>query len=383
MPKYYDIVIIGAGPAGATCALALKESGLKVAVIDKDGFPRDKICGDALPGGVYKILKSMSDELAADFHSFTEKVDIKACKIVSPNGKDITVYWHNQAYNSARKDFDFHLFKMMKKYTSVDVYEGARISKVEVNKELVHLNNAKDEFSFDCKLAIGCDGAQSVIARQLIDFKVEHKHYCGGIRAYFKNVEGIEKGVSEAYMLKGYLPGYFWIFPLTNDTANVGFGMLSEDVVKRQISLVNSFSEIIESHPAISNRFKNAEMVGEIKGFGLPLASRKVRLSGNRFMLTGDAGSLIDPLTGHGIDNAMLSGKLAASQAMGCFSENRFDEEFIRSYDETLYGKLWAELNRNTKIMRFLSHKPWLINTFINLGRNKTVKKFMFKVARL
>jgi flavin-dependent dehydrogenase len=91
--------------------------------------------------------------------------------------------------------------------------------------------------------------------------------------------------------------------------------MRADVVGKKKLNLKKEFEKIIASHPAIAPRFREAEQIGEVKLYGLPLGSKKRQLSGDHYMLTGDAAMLIDPFTGEGIGNAMMSGMLAAQQA--------------------------------------------------------------------
>jgi flavin-dependent dehydrogenase len=108
------------------------------------------------------------------------------------------------------------------------------------------------------------------------------------------------------------LPGYFLIFPVPNGQANVGIGMLSKYVSKNQINLKKLMLVVLES-PKFKKRFKNAKLQTKIHGWGLPLGSKKNRsISEERFLLVGDAASVIDPFTGEGIGIAMFTGKWAA-----------------------------------------------------------------------
>ena len=117
----------------------------------------------------------------------------------------------------------------------------------------------------------------------------------------------------------------------------------------------------------------------DIKGFGLPLGSRFIKLSGERFMLCGDAGSLIDPLQGHGIDKAMLSGKLAAEQAIRCFEKGDFSAEFIKEYDRKVYKKLGAEFRRNYWALKIFTRFPMLLNFVTWIAQNERIKAFLQK----
>src|SRR6185437_2819570 len=105
----YDVVIIGAGPAGCTCALALKDAGLKVALLDKQDFPRDKVCGDAIPGRAVKTLKSISPLFEAAFRKFHGKLETKQT-VLYYKGQEITFDWVGEAYTCARMEFDNFLF---------------------------------------------------------------------------------------------------------------------------------------------------------------------------------------------------------------------------------------------------------------------------------
>lgn len=88
-------------------------------------------------------------------------------------------------------------------------------------------------------------------------------------------------------------------------------------------------------------------------------------MSGNRYMLCGDAANLIDPATGEGIGNAMLSGRLAAEQAVECLKNNVFDANYIKQYDEAVYNVLWKELRNKKLVQQCIGHSPALLNQFI------------------
>src|SRR5690606_33542098 len=141
--------------------------------------------------------------------------------------------------------------------------------------------------------------AHSSVARAFSDEKVDKNHHCAGLRIYYENVSGFsEDNAVELHFYKKLLPGYFWMFPLPGNRANIGLGMLSAHVAKRKPNLKALLMDIIENHPNVKDRFKHARPLEEIKGFGLPLGSKKRVISGDKFLLLGDAASLINPLSG-------------------------------------------------------------------------------------
>jgi menaquinone-9 beta-reductase len=360
----FDVAIIGAGPAGSTCALALKDAGLKIALLDKSTFPRDKVCGDAIGGRVKKVLK----EIDAALPDWLEEYDLKnksaGWKLFSPGGKTIAVNFVNPGYVSRRIDFDSWLFNKVCGQGNVDVIYS-EVDDISVHEKGVLLK-LPGGTKISASLVVGCDGAHSVVAKKLAGFKVDHRHYSGAVRAYYKNVEGTSGNeLLEIHLVKGFLPGYFWIFPLKENLCNVGFGMLSADIKEKRVDLKAALRQIIHSSPALAKRFANATLEDDIKGFGLPLGGKERPVSGNRFMLCGDAASLIDPLTGEGIGNAMLSGLYAARQAQQCFRLDDFGAHEMKNYDIKVYKKLLPELKKNLFMQRALN-RPWLINFLVN-----------------
>ena len=134
---------------------------------------------------------------------------------------------------------------------------------------------------------------------------------------------------------------------MPGNRANVGLGMLSSFVAKKKPNLKKLLQEIIDTHPNVKNRFANAKALEQIQGFGLPLGSKKRVISGDRFLLLGDAASLINPLSGEGIANAIRSGRVAADHIITAFNLGRFDAQFNEAYDKEIYRRLWGELRLN------------------------------------
>jgi geranylgeranyl reductase family protein len=364
--RQYDVIIVGGGPAGCTAALALAGSGLKVVVLEKNIFPRDKVCGDAVASYVPKVLQSINPEFARALNGFNERVTVNACRLVAPNRKFFDLQYVNDGFIAKRLDWDNFLYELVCSKTETDFFPGHQVKDARIDTGTKEVTVIANDILFKGKILIGCDGAHSIVSKSISPTRIDLDHYSGAVRAYYKNVTDIPVNTFELHFFEHLLPGYFWIFPLKDNMANVGLGMLSSQISKRKIDLRSSMQNVIETIPHIQNRFLHAERIGKIEGFGLPLGSRKIKLSGDHFMLCGDAGALIDPLSGEGIGQAMVSGRYAGWHAKKCFEHDNFGGQFMKQYDEQVYRKFWKRHRKNYWIQRMIADRSWLMNGIFN-----------------
>ncbi len=368
-----DVCILGAGPAGVVASMFLAKNGIKPLLIDKGKFPRDKVCGDAISGKAVDVLKKLDERIVNRLHLEPTQVGSWGVAFIAPNLKRIRIPFGNSkngtsvppGYISRRVDFDDFLVRFAKENYGIDRVEEVALNDFQFQNSDWLCKSSDGKISVKAKLLVVADGAQSAFARKIGGINVEREHYCAGIRAYYSGVKNLDAGnFIELYFLKELLPGYFWIFPLPDGKANAGLGMRSDKVSSKKVNLKEMLPEIINRYPELRKRFENATLEGSVKGFGLPLGSLKRKISGTGYMLCGDAASLIDPFTGEGIGNAMLSGMMAGQQAMKCLQANNFSAEFISEYDARVYGRLWRELSLSRRLQQ-LAAVPWLFNLVV------------------
>ncbi len=366
------ICILGAGPGGATAALHLAKAGIPSMLIDKAVFPRDKVCGDALSGKVVSELNRIGADLSAKLALEQERIlPCWGINFVSPDFHSLRVPIrpnYNPATDTApgfiskRIHFDNFLINEVKKHSCIQLLENTAVGSFKKTNAGFDLLDDHGNFISNATLLIDASGAQSPFSRKVAGLPQEPAHYCAGLRAYYKNVKGLdEHNFLELHFFQEFLPGYLWIFPLANGEANIGVGMLSRAVKKNKINLKKALLQMLETHPRLKDRFADATLMGDIKGFGLPLGSKRRSISGDHYMLTGDAASLIDPFSGEGISNAMISGRWAAAQAIECLQTNDFSAAQMTGYDKRVYNRLGKELKISYAMQRMLTY-PWLFN---------------------
>ncbi|PIN83652.1 hypothetical protein COV61_02515, partial [Candidatus Micrarchaeota archaeon CG11_big_fil_rev_8_21_14_0_20_47_5] len=334
----------------------------------------------AVSGKAMKVLTELG------LHEESAKLphgDICGVIFSSPSGKSAKIDFPSSdpvrkgtGYCCRRELHDNLLFQNAKKYAKTIegfavnelVWEGERVVGVK------GMNSASgSEEEYRAKVVVGADGVGSVVARKTGRQQKDTKHLCQAFRGYYKNVSGTSNNM-EIHFVKSVIPGYFWIFPLDGETANVGIGMITEDVAKKKINLKQAMLEIIENNPMFKERFANAQLIGEIKAWTLPFGSKIPQIYGDGFLLLGDAASLVDPFSGEGQGNAMTSASVAARVIAVAIKQDDVSAKYLFSYQEELLKEIKAELDTSYTLQR-LGRVTWILNLIVEkAARNKEVR---------
>ena len=355
----FDIIIVGGGPAGATCALYAHRAGLKVLLVDKKKFPRDKICGDAIPGKCLTILEELG--LVKPFKA-KPKSSMYGVTLSSPNGNIAEIKCSNSnngmiGHVCRRTDFDDVIFQAAKE--KVTTKENFSVTDVlQQNGQVTGIvgaaNNQSSYETYSARVVIGADGFKSIISRKTDLWEHDLDHWVVATRSYYQGIKGIDSSF-EVHLLKDYVPGYFWIFPLADGTANVGLGMLHSELKTRKINLKEAHIQITKSS-ILSERFSDARLIGDIDGSNLPLGSKVRKAFGDGFILLGDAAGLIDPFTGEGIGNAMHSGKIAAEVLADVCKGEDYSASQLQVYQDRVWQEMGDTMRLSYKLQRLLKY---------------------------
>lgn len=302
--KAFDIVVVGAGPAGSTFARIAASKGLSVLLLDrksKIGIPVR--CGEGvMDSGLRLFHEPRSEWIAATVDKFC---------FVAPNGSSTTVQFQDKGYILNRNIFDNDLAVLAKD-------EGATVvTKVYVNGLLFENDKVvgvkgicnSEAFEIKSKLVIGADGVESRIGRMAgINTKLNLNDIDSG---YQKTISGIKIGqnVCHFYVSNKLAPGgYLWIFPKGKDTANIGIGISGKNAINGESakSRLNKFIDL---------KFPNHK-VESISVGGIPLSKPIKQMVTDGVMLIGDAARTVNPLSGGGIILGMKSAAKAAEVAI-------------------------------------------------------------------
>lgn len=363
-PVEADVVIVGGGPAGCAAAFALQGSGLKVLLVDKAVFPRDKTCGDSIPAHALLGLENFSPGIYDAFLRQVVSLSFRSSALIFPNGSEFIVSWPLPGYVTERSKFDGFLLDRIIETTDVQVVTGLKVVDYQRTGSSLRLKTQSVEGKLGTNIitryVIAADGAPSLAARKLAGIPPDPSAYGQAVRCYFEDVEGVERQMEFVFYHPRFFPGYFWIFPMPGGRVNAGFGMPEKSRRKNGASLVTLFEQFREQHPVVRKMLENARQVGELRGGMVPFAMRKQSWSGDGYLLTGDAASLVDPVSGDGIMFAVRSGLLA-----GLAVRNGQ----VSSYNGQVEKFIWNRMKSQREIIRLLTFLPFLISWVSWLGR--------------
>lgn len=378
-----DACIVGAGPGGVATALRLSYLGIPSVLIDRAAFPRDKVCGDAISGKVTTLLNRLDPDILQRFNARPIQSDVWGIRFVAPNEKSLAIPFSPNyvrdaksapGYVSRREDFDHFLIEEARRRDNIRMLLETDIQQFERSSRGWLVSSRDGAVQVDTRMLIVANGAHSSFSRRVAGLEKDPRHHAAAVRAYFSNVGRMDRdNFIELHFIRQITPGYFWIFPLPNGMANVGLGMRSDILNRRKLNLRQVFFNLIEQQPGLRERFRDAELQGEVKGYGLPLGSRPRPISGSHYMLVGDAAHLVDPLTGEGIGNAFYSGFIAAEQLQQCLAVNDFSASFLKAYDQRVSRVLGSEMRLSYRLQKMLMY-PVLVNALASLiGSNRKV----------
>ena len=388
----FDCIVVGGGPGGAAAASYLAMGGKKVLLIEKRIWPRDKVCGDAVGG---KSLGHVKDLGIKPTLEATPHFRVTGIVFSSPNGSDVTVPLPEEdvekmeaGYSLPRQQFDWLLFERATELVLKNggsVIQGAKVTKVfDDNGQITGVEigiggKIREKRIYSAPWTIGAAGYLCPVARKIVkelakEELVDRMHYCGGYREYWDGVKGCEgnSGNIEIHFVDTVVPGYFWLFPLGEGRVNVGIGMVMGLLDKNKKKLKDLQSDVIRNHPLFKERFAQAKLVeGTGKGWQLPFGSpRKGEKNQPRrayapgALLVGDSASLVDPFSGEGVGNALVSGEMAARHVI----ENNGGA----AYQDELWAALGPELTNSFKMQK-MSRRKWLLNWFVGKASRKPV----------
>ncbi len=351
MSEHYDIIVVGAGPSGSTAARFAVEGGTKVLLIERKrdiGIPVR--CAE---GVSEKPLREFIEPQSSFIRNYISRV-----RLFAPNDIPVVLTPLNSGYILDRRVFD-------RKLAEIAAEKGAEIitscTAIEIEKQsdgtvdLLMFHRGR-EIKANCKIIIGADGVESRVGRWFGLETVTTIHNTEGALEYVITHPNINRKFCDFYFGAEIAPGgYLWVFPGEENTASVGLGCAGDKLVRNSLrNLLNKF---------IDRKYPGAKIISEVAG-GIPVQATLKEIIADNLMLVGDAARQVNPMTGAGIINGMIGGKIAGETASNAINNGSWKREDFVGYQEKWHKRI------GTDHQKFFKMKE-VINRFSDNSLNK------------
>ena len=378
MEKYttlYDVLIIGAGPSGSNAAISYKNLNpdLKVGLIDKSIFPRDKSCGDAIGPGVISALKRFNNQ-----HILDNEPQVVSTTLYGPENIGIQNYIpevknkeDSIVYVIPRIDLDNRILNLAKDL-DVDVFEGYSFVSFEKdldNKLIVEIKNGNNITKLGAKILVGADGANSRVRKQLNVNTNSDWHKAIAIRAYIDSPNYLEIFKERTLMFEINVSaekGYAWAFPSKGNLLNIGIGVPLNIFKKEKLDINVLLQDFITQ---LTNRGVVVENIRDEKSYLLPFASSRPKFKNDiNVALIGDASSMINPMSGEGIFYGMEAGYLLAKNTYNLIDSPDLTKG-IADYEKA-FSKRFRKHYLSCALARLLLQSPFMTKRLLKVASN-------------
>jgi flavin-dependent dehydrogenase len=319
----YDLIVIGAGPAGSACAITAARHGVKVLLLEKDEFPRQKVCGEFVSSESLALLGGLLGE-----NQFGSCPQIASSRIFL-DGKVLTLPVSPAAQSIPRFDLDAALFQVAMR-SGVKALERMAVREVQRNGTF---NVIAEQNTFSARAIINATGRWS----KLTQFDIGNKEKWIGLKAHFKEARPAQS--VDLYFFAG---GYCGVTPVTADSVNA-CAMVRSDVA-------HTLEEVFAKEPHLWQRSRTWQPMFSTVTTS-PLYFREPQTELNGMLLAGDSAGFIDPFAGDGISLALQSGTLAAETIIPYLRGANSLEQAHRHY-QAEYRKRFSPAFRNAARLR-------------------------------
>ncbi|MFT7601468.1 MAG: geranylgeranyl reductase family protein [Acidimicrobiales bacterium] len=353
--EHVDMVVIGAGPAGAAAAIQAARAGVKVRVFDKAPYGRDKVCGDGLTPRAVGALNDLDIELDEAHH--IAGLRMIANKTVRELPWPSTSRFPSHGAVWPRRKLDAALIDAAAEAGAEVVWETEALPVLDGNR-VTGVTAGKGTLSAD--LVVVATGAPGAVARMLGAERVADEPFGLAIRSYAASPRHADQHLEACLTLRDDngtpVPGYGWMFPAGDGTVNIGVGALSTMKGFKSLNLnhlLASYRNLVQDDWDLGPNLERP------RAWRLPMSSQ--RRHGPGWVAIGDAAGLVNPMNGEGIDYGLESGMLAADLFVDdpATAPDRYD---------TLVGERFDSFLRTGRRFSFLIGHPLILRSGLRMA---------------
>jgi geranylgeranyl reductase family protein len=353
---YFSVIVVGAGPAGATAAYELARRGIDVLILERAKLPRYKLCG----GGVtWRAVKQLPFDISPVVHKTLRQVTL--LKDGSP--KVTLQYDKPLVCMTMRDELDWFLTSRARDQ-GAKLIDGESVTQITESEQGFQIETHSN--SFHCQVVVGADGAHSKVAHAL---GLRRQPVLGlGLEAEIL-IPAEQMGLwqDSLYVDFGRLRrGYGWIFPKRD---HLSIGAAAEGISYHELR--NYYDRFV------AEKLGTEQTCPRPLGHFLPLRKRNMPLQSGRALLVGDAAGLVDPLTGEGIFYAIRSAQIASTEIAQLLARGQTD---LEGYQRRVDTEFMPDLASSLFISHLLSAMPGL--ALASMAHSQTLQRHLCQIIR-
>ncbi|SPF68825.1 Geranylgeranyl reductase family [Propionibacterium ruminifibrarum] len=365
-----DVIVVGAGPGGSATAAFCAQRGLDVLLLEKATFPRDKVCGDGLTPRAVRMLTRLgidTSESAGFLHN-------KGLRVYGGRTEPFELPWPeladfpNYGTTCPRLRLDDMLAGRAMQL-GVHLLTGANVVEPLLVGDRITGVRTADGRTFRAPVVVAADGNSTRLGVAMGRRRDEKRPMGVAVRAYFESPRHDDPWMESWLELwdgeRGHstqLPGYAWVFPMGDGRCNVGLGMLNSSPAFGRTDYRRLMRTWLASTPP-QWCFDEEHMVDRIRGAALPMALNRKPAYAGGLLLVGDAGGMVNPFNGEGIDYSLEAAEMAADAICEAHSRGigtAAAERALMGYETSVQkgfggyyrlGMIFSRLIGNPKIM--------------------------------
>ena len=336
----YDVAIIGGGPAGSTAATLLAKAGRRVIVFEREKFPRFHIGESLLPFSMNAFDRlGVREKLDANFLPKYGGEIVSACgtKGVKFYFKDGFRSKRDRAYQVTRSEFDKVLLDHSRE-NGAEVREETEVTTLEFTTDRVKIDIAAADGTksmIEARYLLDCSGRQTMLGG-LLNVKKTYEHLQKfSVFAHYEKVDRLPGKDATLIRMVRSLDRWFWLIPLTDTRTSVGVVMDTIAFRKERLSPDAALKKFIAEQPLMRERMKNAVRVSPVYSAG-DYSYRNRQLTGDRWLMVGDAAGFIDPVFSSGVFLAIMSAEKAADTLDAVLSDESKRARAFKAYSKAV-----------------------------------------------
>jgi geranylgeranyl reductase family protein len=362
-----DVIVVGAGPAGAAASIELARSGASVLLLEANSFPRDKTCGSGLSPNAIALADRFG--IGEDLRRLA--YPIEQVKIVTPAGRSMVLASKAAAVVLLRRDFD-ELLVRRAQALGANFRDNVRVVALVREGDRVVGVRTREHEEIRARYVVCADGSHSI-------FSTDHrpKRSISTLMGWWEDAE-FTPGQLEMVFDRELMPLYGWLFPETERRVNIGICMEGQgpDGRKTPLNVRHVFDRFVATH--YESRLRGARSVGRLKGHPIVYTRWVDRCTTPGALYIGEAARLTNYATGEGISQAMQSGVYAAEAVSQALGAERDEPRAMRAYVRRLRTRFAVEHAIAASVRAAVSSR--LIDGVAALYGHPTVRRAVVQV---